>query len=86
VLAGSQAALCGLALGLTYLDANSLAIALMACIGVGVLAIWVLELPSLAPVWHPTLEETAPTPADQTVTGATGPEQPILIPAAQEST
>ncbi len=84
VLAAAQAALCGLALGLTHLGADAVAVALMACIGGGVLAIWVLELPSLAPVWHPTLEEPG-APVDQTMRGTTGQEQPILIPDAQES-
>ena len=84
VLAGAQAVLCGLALGLTYLDADAVAAVLMACIGVGVLAIWALELPSLAPVWHPSLEDPA-TRAEEALHGATGHEQPILIPAAQES-
>lgn len=85
VLAGTQAALCGVALALIHLDPGVLAVAVMGCIAAGVVAIWALERPSLAPVWTPVLEESALNePADEVSRAPTGPEQPIFIPAAQK--
>lgn len=95
-LATTQAALCTLALMLVRLDPAAVATVATACAGAGVAAILALERPAFAPLWSPAVE---PAGAPMIAEGAAAehlatdlpppgssstPDQPLLIPAAQE--
>jgi UDP-GlcNAc:undecaprenyl-phosphate GlcNAc-1-phosphate transferase len=79
-LAGAQAALCAVALGLTHLEPAAAAAAAVTCLATGLVAVWALEDPSFAPTWDPSAEG----PAFESQGGPPVHDQPILIPAAQE--
>ena len=80
VLAGAQAALCGIALGMTHLSPGAVLAAALACAVAGTGAIWTLERPALAPEWSPAAEPEL----DASASEESG--QAILLPTAPEQT